>query len=78
MSKKNVEVINDTNYSITDRSHPVKKKRHIFGTIVAILISLLIALFMRYYVEMSGDLKKQETEQNGTNAALQIQEQEKL
>ena len=55
MARKNVELINDTNYSITDRNLPVKKKRRIFGTVVAIVISLLLALFMRYYVEISGD-----------------------
>lgn len=53
MARKNEEVINDTNYSITDRNRPIKKKRRVFGTIVAILLSLLLALFMRYYVEVS-------------------------
>ena len=53
MAQKNVEVINDANYSITDRNRPVKKKRRIFGTILALLLSLVLALFMRYYVEVS-------------------------
>ena len=53
MSNKNVEVISDTNYSITGRRRPVKKKRTLFGTVFALIVSLLLALFLRYYVEMS-------------------------
>ena len=54
MANKNIEVINDANYSITDRTRPVKKKRHVLGTVLALVFSLLLALFMRYYVEFSG------------------------
>ena len=54
MPRKNVEIINDTNYRITERNHPEKKKRRVFGSIVALVISLLLALFMRYYIEKSG------------------------
>ncbi len=53
MPNKNVEIISDTNYSITGRARPVKKKRTVFGTILALVISLLMALFLRYYVEVS-------------------------
>ena len=54
MDNKNTEVVNENNYSITDRNRPVKKKRRIFGTIVALVISLLLALILRYYIEVSG------------------------
>lgn len=53
MPNKNVEIINDNNYSITGRRRPEKKKRTVFGTIFALLVSLLLALFLRYYVELS-------------------------
>ena len=56
MPKNHIQNINATNYSITDRNNgPVKKKRHIVGTIVALIFSLALALFMRYYVEKSNN-----------------------
>ena len=60
MSEGNIQVINDTNYSITDRKRPIKKKRHVFGTIIAMIISLLLAMIMRYYVEVSKTSDKPE------------------
>ena len=78
MSKKSVEIINDTNYSITDRSRPVKKKRHIFGTIVAIIISLLLALFMRYYIELSGGADQAESDDKNITASVQFDGQDVL
>ena len=78
MPKKNVEIINDTNYSITERSRPVKKKRHVFGTIVAVIISLILALFMRYYIEVSGSGLKQDSDKNNENIGMQSQEHEIL
>ena len=52
-NEKNIEIVGETNYSISAGPRPTKKKkRRIFGTIVAILISLLLALFTRYFVEI--------------------------
>jgi hypothetical protein len=54
MPKNHIQNINDTNYSITDKNGPVKKKRHVVGTILALIFSLLLALFMRYYIEKNS------------------------
>ena len=51
MSNKNIEIINDGNYRITTRS-PIKKKRTLFGRILALFISFLMALLVRYYIEL--------------------------
>ena len=50
MPKKNVEIINNTNYKITGRNNSEKKQRRVFGSVMALVISLLLALFMRYYI----------------------------
>ena len=50
MPKKNVEIINNTNYKITERNNTEKKQRRVFGSVIALVISLLLALFMRYYI----------------------------
>ncbi len=52
MSNKNIEIINDGNYRITAR-RPIKKKRTLFGRILALLISLILTLLVRYYIEVS-------------------------
>ncbi|MBE6673449.1 MAG: hypothetical protein E7599_08050 [Ruminococcaceae bacterium] len=69
MAKRNVESVNDTNYSITDRNRPVKKKRRIFGTILALLLSLVLALFMRYYVEVSVHREAENKKEDSTQVA---------
>lgn len=52
-NEKNIEIVGETNYSISGSPKPTtKKKRRIFGTILAIVISLLLALFTRYFVEI--------------------------
>lgn len=51
MSNKNIEIINDGNYRITTR-RPIKKKRTLFGRILALLISFVLALLVRYYIEI--------------------------
>ena len=53
-NEKNIEIVSEANYSITGAPRPTtKKKRRIFGTIVAIVLSLLLALIIRYYVELN-------------------------
>ena len=71
MAKKNVEIINDTNYSITDRSRPVKKKRHIFARIGALVLCLLLALCLRYYIETS---EKSASDNSGKADDVKVQQ----
>lgn len=52
-NEKNIEIVGETNYSISAAPRTTaKKKRRIFGTIVAIVLSLALALITRYFVEI--------------------------
>ena len=53
MSGKNMENASDNNYSITDRSRPQKKRTRILGRLIALVISLMLALLLRYYVDIN-------------------------
>ncbi len=54
-NENNIEIVGETNYSITGTPRPtVKKKRRVFGTIIAILLCLILALITRYIAEMNN------------------------
>ena len=53
MSGKNHEIANENNYSITDRARPQKKRTKILGRLIALVISLMLALLLRYYVDIN-------------------------
>ena len=53
-NEKNIEIVGESNYSISAAPRPTaKKKRRILGTIIAILLSLLLSLITRYFVEIN-------------------------